>query len=974
MSNRNRKKELQAAAEQTTHEEEVGAAPYGVDDIVVARESDAADKLLMTNMVHQTLTAHMEKLPALKALIDVGLEPMEDPAKWNARVAVGQKSTTVTFAHEGTICVYHMGSAAVVNDETGDNEFAKLIVQLINDYRPRRLRLAGFNRLVRSKAVANKIESALKANRVEVIAAGFEIRVWEPAGQLMWDLLAMFAAMKRDEILRRTVFGKASGARQNKNPFGDKRVPFGYVADGETLRPDPALRQLVCEVLSILADPSLSNRQMTNKVGALGITTDMIRNIHGEEATVSDLRHPRDFRASMEKYLDLYETGTYTMRYTVALDDVREIAGLPVLGKGSDRHIALDYTWGLPEGGWAPPEVFEQIRSRGDDDDAFTNQSHGRRKPFSNRPAWHDDKGELSLSCNAGDGYVLQRVVTLKHPVVSYGANGPAPQTMDLPVSRQPLARFTGPEFHQAVAEGIIDALSNAEGIPGVLVPDAKVDGLGRITKSLEQRKAAIRNQLADARKQQENAARHAARVEHAEEFLRLHDLYAARAKALEAELERDGKESDVSDASEATAQSVDVGTLIRALSILSRTGSQADDVLARTLRTVVPEFMVLQNADGSCQFSATVLIPSEEGVLQLGPIIGDLPIRNTTRKYKGRYVGTEKYEDLVIEEFGAGTDMAVIARQVGLSSPHEVTCCVADQLVDLGLSRQSAISLRAALIPELRAAMTRGLLQLAADGTSLHQPTLGHLVEMFNRIELPDGCTAEWAAYCLNVYRTNVVDMSRKPWSGSTAERQAVIDLVVAAGGTMTVADLEAALGWKHTRNSLVGIRTTALNARADLIPAGTWHVDNSTNHVDGHCEVATVPCPHCAGHATVVVAALEVTRQLLCPLCRRMPVYDSPQFPEAYLHLPPIGPRGIDVSWYRRKFDDYPGVVSARNTTRQDVDAATKAEAVRRYQAGDRVLQLCAELGITTTVLYDALAEAGVPNRQPYRRRLPD
>ena len=93
----------------------------GVRRIIVVRESDAANRLLFTEMIVKTVAAFVFRLPSVARLLEIGCDVFDNPEKYGAQVVGSSKARTALFMlDEETLVMFHMGSAALLDGAADD--------------------------------------------------------------------------------------------------------------------------------------------------------------------------------------------------------------------------------------------------------------------------------------------------------------------------------------------------------------------------------------------------------------------------------------------------------------------------------------------------------------------------------------------------------------------------------------------------------------------------------------------------------------------------------------------------------------------------------------------------------------------------------------------------------------------------------------------------------------------------------------
>lgn len=941
---------------------------HHIPDLVIVRESDASDRILLENMIVQTMHAHQHDLPQLADLAAAGLDPLLNPDKWNAIVRKSRDSHSVVFVYQDVLIAYHSGSAARVDAEDGDNDFCSLVLELIETYQPARLRLATFSRLVRSEKYASRLYERLLEHKVAVMHSRETMKVWEMAGGIMWSTLVMFAAMERTTIVERLVVGRIAVARKGGFPFRDAAVPPGYrLGADRRLEVDPDQVDAIREALLILADNSLSNAQAADAMGQLGITRPLVQETYGDDATVADMRHPKDLRGSFEHWLELYETGTYRRVASVALNTHAIIAGCPIREtEDGGRVIVLSYDWGVPAGGWAEPEVFEAIRSRREQDLAFTNDTR-RVRPLSGRPCYEWNGQEYRMSASDHSCYVLESVV---RDHATGGAESNDATTHPTRASRyRSLARVEVGVLHRAVVDAILDQLGADGGVPGELKAGMWSSASRLVTDDSARRRALERR--AGNLSQRAAQARQAALdfPTQAHGFIAEANRHDEERRVLEAQLVLIESNTPTCD----SAFQIDLGLITTALSLLRDAEGPADGRLRRALDSVIPVFRLFPVSNDTVGFDLTLRLPHPEGAMDIGPISGTVPVKSNRRRFLGDTVDGEPLAPVCLRAFAAGRHPVHIADDLLLDRVVPVMDNIRAGLEPLGLSVDAIHQLMLSPYPELRSSVTGGLLHLCELGRSDPSLTSDELTDIFAAwTDRPADASPEWVAHCVVTYRSLATWFQVAYWNKKTAEHQRAVRIVKHVGGSMELRELAHALGKPGQHRELLQLAfPRSGTGRCAVLTAPEPPAGKAS--IPGSLPMSLVVCPHCASPVTRVIATPEVTRQLLCEACRRMPDLDSPVFPASYVSSELPEPNDLPSNWWYRD-GSYSRSTSRSRWNRDPVDPDVMTAALEAYKAGQHIQGpggILVTYGLTQTKLYNALSDAGIPGRRPFRPR---
>ena len=920
----------------------------GIKRLCVVRESDASDTLLFEDMIYKTISEFAVFAPELNALIDAKLEPITNPRKWDAAVTKRRSGKSCQFIVGETLMLYHLGSAKHVDYDEDLNFFTEVILEAIERFNPPELLAFHVTRLVRDEINSKRIETLLLERGTVVRAGGTVIDFGQPHASMVWTAMASAAAQERSAIVERNRLGRIATARRNNWPHGKDVVPPGYMLVDGTLQPNPEDRERIGKALLAIADPNLSNRQMVERLGALGITRTRIRELHGKEATVADVLHPRDIRQSFIRYLSLYEHGVYEMPLPNPSPNATTFGGLPVHGVGargpSDLgFVVLRYEFGVPDGdGWAAPEVFEAIRARSQVDGVFRTGQRENVRPFGGRRVYKIEERAFQVDSNSAAGY---RVI--EH------------QPTDRGTARVTLATIKASSLHKTIADAVVTALSSAIGVTGELVP-----GAVKYVESPEHRMT----------RTIEFHSTRAARAR--EEVLRAADEGTAAAFRGEAEREEQLAKRAIERSRETIPElpheiAVDPTLLMSALAAIAKCDRAVPALTALAIQELIPRLEIFPDRQSGTQLSARiwVRIPTlANDVIELGPI--EFAVEHQSRRLSRSR--SRSIASLVLREFAEGRSPTEIAAGLDLVDAGKVTRSLQLALADAGVSPGLARGVAKTPIRELRVVMGS-----AAESGLI--PTLMQSLDSLGELEqiatgqLPVASDTDplWAALVLQTYLSPLAE-SRRPWSKATLRGQRVIDIVEQAGGTVLYRDLGPLAATHFVDSSAIYRTFMGPNAETVLlVPVDEWKRIGRKVH-DPDNGVALVPCLYCGASMTCYLRVRELPASLLCRACNRSNT-SAAVFPASYLELP----RGFihlncdgEADVARARTAPKPAATPPKSLSKQDEEAI-----LRDYRdlsipvvGSEGVVQ---RHGITMMVLYALVERTGTTPRRPFRPR---
>lgn len=887
---------------------------HRVDDLIVVRESDVSDKLLMLGMLHQTLL-RCEGIPGVARAEELGLLPLLDPTTVSGVKRRSRSHRMVLFSLEGTLFLYAMGSAAKTDAESSANDYADFLLETLRTYRPRNLRMASITRLLRSTALANAFEEALAACGTILHAGHLVIDVTEFNGRMTYQILAGFAAFERDQIVLRTIVGRIASARRGELTVRPDYLPFGYhVVDG-CVRPDPDKREQVQMLLGILARDGLSARQMAGLMSAAGIVLPRKYGL-GATNNIGDSRDPKSAIGRMYKWIELYETGVYTMLSENPLSQFDRIGDLHVQREAPDDpgYILIPHNWGLPEGGWADPALCAAVRAVGEKrkNRAHNNggQGHSSRKPLLGLGPWIDDDGNQWLldAQNKTEYRLRRRSADDTRRLRGWG---------ELSIDGVLVARIRAAELHRSLAEGITAALSTgvaAQRLQGSHIHDVA----GRLVAPAAPADAAegyrlrIRELEESAARMRQRAASYAD-AEDAAPWAAHADADHRKARELRAEL------ADLETATAETQQrglgeeiTADAALAARAVAALGRIPDTAPRAVVDAVGTLIRDLRLEPISPSQVRWQLNVVLPVSDGAAVFGPISGTVPVVHSKAVSVSSALTTGPRRQTALEVLAAGGLIPEVLAAIPEWGPPAAQQNIRAHLVPRGVHPKALISLMHCRVPAVRRTVFTALLE--------HPGSTVEDLEKIAQAQTIEGTEANWRHLVLHTYLHSDHLAFPKPWAARSHHPQRMLDLIHADGGEMTILDLHDKLNGSHTRYEIVGelLRETT-NRSLPQLPVAVSDTDVSPAagvRVDPATLIRTVPCPHCGGAAIRIWRAPEVPRQLLCPDCRRMPTSGSPMFPVDYVTLP-AGGFDVRMAW------DVHGESSAAQARRASLDA---------------------------------------------------
>lgn len=603
-----------------------------VQAIVIARESDESNNLLMEGMIERSCSVRPD-LPGGEEMRSAGMDPFFNPTRWGTRVEKSGGNRWVLAMREGTLFFYWMGSAASLSSDDGENRFTTTLVQVLRRFAPKDIYVAAFTRLVRSATVSGDLFKAVVDLDITINYPGGSIRPSTPAGEAQWMLHSMFASMERNEIVTRNLIGQIALVMRGGVTFGERSLPVGYVMVDKRVVPDPTLQPVVERVLKVLADPSLSYNDAAKWMGEMGVERVVLAT--GESVNFADLRHPATAIKGLLKWVDMYETGVWTMVRNNPLRGVDKVGPLEVrrANPGDQGVLHIDHCWGVPEGGWASPMVFAAIRDRIRQDEERKRKGGGssgprRRKPLSAVCGWTDESHDWFLDTELHKGYRLRKRK-------SGSVKGPRSGWHDSTSTKDVVGRYACLDLHRALVEAAVAALE--AGVPG----DFQNGFLIETERSFSMIQADTASVLADFD----------ARIKEADQMCKRARDNANRAKdaSLAAQYVADSERefqraNDLRRQRDAAASSVgrqvhepvvrsDADHVAKVLAQMAAVDGPVDGALNAALRHVLLDLRFSNVTAAGADFEFCLQLPFEAGLVRLGPIVGSVKDKGPKRR-----------------------------------------------------------------------------------------------------------------------------------------------------------------------------------------------------------------------------------------------------------------------------------------------------------------------------------------------------
>lgn len=929
-----------------------------MNKMVVVRESDASDFILFENMAYKTISILVPENPDLVSLLNDPLGPLFEPEKYGAVIEKRKGSKSAQFVFADILFVYHLGSAAMVGEDEDINFFTRVLLAALREHSVKEVYTFAVNRLARDEQNGADLGKAFLSRDMKIFTNGQDFDFSQPYGMTLWNLAVSIAAQERNGIVERNRLGRIAVARRNQWPHGPKSIPLGYRLNGKGLVPDDAERARVRNILEMMGDPALSTRQFVEQLGMMKVTRPGVKERYGDHATVALVRHPKDLHQSFVNMLALYETGVYEMPLPNPTKGAKVFGGLPVHGSDSADpkdfgFVVLRYEFGLPKGGWAPPEVFEAIRAKAQANRSFVNGIRERRA-FGGRPPYEVSGVIYQLESSGMDRYRICRIEGKN--LLGSEIHRPGTRREKSLTAKESVATIDVNELHRNVITTIVDTLANAGASGEIQVSSlrAEADQATRLRLTIDF---------------------HRRRAERArEEALRTDDVATAAAFRREAEIEERAVSNLCKVAAPAIPQlastaeaRVDVGPFVALLAKVVKSNLKVPGVVVGAIEKLIPDLRVFPTeVKGVLGWTATVRLLTEEGdILELGPICGEVACNVVHRATQA----DGSVDSKAVTLYAQGLSLEEIAERLDVA-PAQAWHRVRVALTAQGVPDAALARLGSAPVPELR--MMFGLIAVKEAGSkvlaAVNDPQALAAVVALEGL-FPAGVDPAWAAGTLGVYYGEL--SVRGSWSTGDTLGQIAVDYLAEQGGSCSVEELVGRIG---SLGMNVGTVLARVLGRYNKFQPAVLRADEPLSKGLGHrlnrnVVLRLVECPHCGEQLTKVLRITEVPGHLLCVHCRRSPSANY-VYPNGYFKVGPATPSFRANTDSTRK-----PPTKSRPIRKQELTKAAKQAVVADYQNRDIPIGgeegILAKHGITDQQMYQIVKASGVAPRQPFRKR---
>ena len=718
-------------------------------------------------------------------------------------------SSQLAMVERDGVLYLYSMGSAAKEDLTDTNAFISELITIIESYRPKETWVSSFTRLTRS---ANYVGDLMRAfsEHSHHLHCEAEIDLRVPEGKMLFQMLGMISAMERDYIVRRHTAGRV--AQMRRGDWIPNAHPPGYAIEDRKIVIDPSAVESTRLMLTLLADPSRGPRETIEKIAEFGVTTPMLQRLHGESATVASARNPSGVLDTLYGWLGAYEKGSHETLWPNPFPGVDAIAGVTVEEIDGFDHgaIRLVQELPLPDGGWAEPAVFDAIRTKIRSTPMTGGASRSSVPPFSGLFRFADDDFEYALGASNANYSLLRR--PLDDDRAFQGWNSELPQE-----GLEQIGLVSRSAWHAALATAIADGIR--DGLPADL-DSSLFQSTGPLPK-LDAGRARARRLSSRIEEEQASLerARRNARLAEADDIaaMFISDLKHHRSEIERLEFELELLEAEIEDPVLGVSFESNTDLIAHAVARLALAERSAPTGLRDALRAIL--YDERWEIDGeSLRFQAMLELPHEQGTVHFGPVSGSVSCKPTRQARAGSIHLRREYRE---------------------------------ELIAAGLDERPARCAAASGDPDLAAVL---LAHLKGEG-------------------IPDDVGSDWAAHLISVYTDPDFSWNTDKWRLGDDVRRSVLEQLLAAGGALSVQDLDER-GVNREQVRYLSRDTAAPSGQPIIRKSGRG--DLLTYHL--------IECPHCGGSVSHSVVTPETRPGVLCTTCWRAPTDSSPVFPESY------------------------------------------------------------------------------------------
>ena len=190
----------------------------------------------MEGMIGQTL-GRLGHLPGVAEVLAAELAPLRKEVPFSVFSYRKEGTQAVLFENQGVMYLYSLGSAAKANTGRQENAFVSLLVDVIDQFRPKHFYVATFSRLVNSTEIAGSLQGALKRSRTLVHAGDVMLDLNTQDGMICWSDFSLITDMERMLIGQRLFTGRCNKFARGEYIVGrNSAPPDGVCVLGDDIR------------------------------------------------------------------------------------------------------------------------------------------------------------------------------------------------------------------------------------------------------------------------------------------------------------------------------------------------------------------------------------------------------------------------------------------------------------------------------------------------------------------------------------------------------------------------------------------------------------------------------------------------------------------------------------------------------------------------------------------------------------------
>lgn len=944
--------------------------------LFVLRESSLSAEHELASLASIVLGRH-DYRSGVAELIDAGVTPLREPSRWSGKRLAEGPEGAMSLIRVGDSWVFYALTSAAKGSEGGDNPFTEALAKVIRDLKPHVVVTGSMSRLVRHEHhVSNLVKAFTDVKPILECAERVLYFGRDPNAGSLFIELATHAIRDRTFIVSRLETGRIAATSRGLYPFPEATLPIGYKRgpDRRIVLGEPRQQAAVRRAFQLLADPTVSMDQVAAVLVASQAFETRKKGSGGSERHALNHKLAQAWVRRLVDRVDTWDSGVHVMRVAVntLLPDVVALDEAP----GPSQ---AQYTFELPvpEGGWATAADFAAVRQRRADAELKRHrlrqtspERHTHQLPLAGF-RWRVGTTEYALwSRSGGPATEESRYMLVARPVSPRAWES---QPGDAAWSRS-LRRgwgsptTTAPEFQCLISATVLHrSVARSVGELELFEFEESADILNQVAAASVQTAADTqREELFTAEKDLHTAdlmRKHARELFYRTELDDpMHAVYEADyAEAVETVARISAKIKALRVRAEPPPSteplSVKAGSFLAALARLHEVPGPLPQAVVKALHAVFSQFTVTYNSKrGEATWSLRLRVLTTRGLGErlTRPLTGQVPIIPARRSQ----ISLAHREEAAMRQF--------MERDV----------------IDARL--------RAFALDGLKA---RGVVGHGIGHALLSAPRDVRGLVIAHLLDEPTDLVVD-AAYkdlLLEAY-VGEVQVAQRVWNLPAQDRQEVLD-VLAHQGPLHRPELKARVSASSTERTFDALIRSGEGTWLGIAVPERYFV-GASNNAGQRVRVRCRTCPHCGARVDIVARVPECPAGLLCSACLRMPLPDSPEFPESYRKLAarPQARRyssQAEPEWWaslRRAHDAYPSapittLAASLGRERHEIKAACEALGLPVKAIGtigqewtdDRLRQefldrnrklvdLAFEIGVSTGTLSKRLRSAGI------------